>query len=136
LIESPRLALPDYEDGPALFLEGGYEGAVAAPITPDFGRPEVKPGLGELSITASVSVPKAAVHENNLSPAGKDQVGAAGQFRGVKPVAVTHAVDEASHDHLGDGVFTANAPHERAALFRGARIDHQRFRAFLIAVRI
>lgn len=123
LLDSPQLALPNDKDGPSLLPEVRDAGAIPAPISLDLGRPKGDSGLGEPSVPAAVAVPEAAVNEDDLSQAGKYQVGPTRQFRVVKAVAITHAVNEAPNDHFGDRILASDAAHERAALFRGACVD-------------
>src|SRR5262249_31116462 len=63
------------------------------------------------AVCAVMTMPKAAVHQNDLAIASKHDVRTAGQIRLMQPIPVPHGVDEPPDDHLRLGVGLADALH-------------------------
>ena len=61
-------------------------------------------------------MPETAVDQDHLPPAGKDQVGRAGQIAAMQAEAVAEGVDQTADGQLGAGVLAANARHAFGAL--------------------
>jgi hypothetical protein len=90
------LAFPDDEGLPALLLEGAAVAAVAVGVAVDFGEPVIAAGGGDAAGSAGVSVPEAAVDEDDFFEAGEDEVGGGGEGGDVEAGAVAEGVDEAA----------------------------------------
>jgi len=61
-------------------------------------------------------VPEAAVHKDYLSMRDKDDVGLAGQFRGVQSIPESHRVDQAAHIHFRARISALDCSHAVRAL--------------------
>ena len=108
----PRLALPDYEHTPALFLKPRTCNKVALDIASELGKPIVRIG-GRLFAPkwAIVLVPEATVHKYHAAQPCEDKVGRSRQVAAMKSISIPEAVHEATDDHLGFGVGLSDASH-------------------------
>jgi hypothetical protein len=52
------------------------------------------------------------MHEYHLAKAGKDEVGASGQPSDIKPIAISHAVDEPAYGDLRRSVAATHSGHD------------------------
>lgn len=82
-----RLALPHGEHAPGAAAQGAAVLLVAGGVVLDFGEPVVAAGGGDAAGSAGMSVPEAAVDEDDILAAGKDEVGRAGEGGDVGAVA-------------------------------------------------
>jgi hypothetical protein len=71
-----------------------------------------------------VTVPEAAVHEDNRPVARKDEVGAAGESRAVESEAESPRMKASPKQHLRFRVLCANAGHVVGTLPRGMDVRH------------
>ncbi len=74
-----------------------------------------------------MSMPEAAVDENDGFIFGQDDVGLPWQFfvlRAIDGKAVASLLNQGAHDQLGLGVFTLDLSHVPAAFFRCQMISH------------
>lgn len=62
-------------------------------------------------------MPEASVHQDDLSPAGKYEIGTAGQALHMQSVAITEPVESRPDRHFRLSVPALNASHQTAALF-------------------
>jgi hypothetical protein len=117
--------LPDYENSPAEVPQAAAVGGVARLVAVQFGLPVGPIGTGPvLAGAARVSVPKAAVHEDDAAAGGENQIGTARQVAAMESVAETQAVDHTADSHFGLGVFAPNAAHHGAALGRSENVHY------------
>jgi hypothetical protein len=65
-----------------------------------------------------MTMPEAAMHENDFAPFSKDNIGAAREVFAMKSVSVPHAGQKPPHDHLGFGTAIAHQRHARTAFDR------------------
>jgi hypothetical protein len=124
-----ELAFPDGEHLPAGILQLAALAGVALLGAFPFCRPKL--GIrfgGVLADPAVMEVPEAAVDEDDLPPAGEDQIrvtrkpGATGPA--VQPVPVPLRVEEAAYQQFRLGVFAPDPGHIPAALLGGELIRH------------
>lgn len=111
-------AFPDFEHFPAKFDQLLPVFTVPAAVAFEFRAPEFLPRLGHarlLAVRVGMPVPKATVDEDDLPPAGEDEIGFAGKVLAVQPEAVAHAVNEAADQQLDLAVLGADAAHQLAA---------------------
>lgn len=73
-----------------------------------------------------VLVPETSVYKYYLASGGKHKVRLSRQVLPVKPVAVSHPVNEAPDGHLRLHVFATYTPHVFAAAFLGNLVCHIR----------
>jgi len=71
-------------------------------------------------------VPEAAVNKNNLVMSSENQVGFAGEIILMKPIPVSHAVNNGADQYFGPCVFGPNPGHVVRTLFFGVNINHQK----------
>jgi hypothetical protein len=64
----------------------------------------------------AVLVPEASMHENYFSLAGKYQIWLSRQVWPMKPVAVSHAMNQAPDEQFRMGVLGTHATHPLASL--------------------
>ncbi len=69
-----------------------------------------------------MAMPKTAMHEDDLSPAWKHEIGAARQIPAMKPVSITLGVEHFPQEQFGRGVFAFHGLH-------GAPSRRRRFHA-------
>jgi len=121
-----RLALPHNDNAPAGAPKQGDLAAVARNVGGELCGPETSASCrGRREPAALVPMPETAVDENDGVPAGKDEVGSAGEIavaRARDREPETKAVQQAADDQLGAGAALPNAPHQLAALGRGERV--------------
>lgn len=76
------------------------------------------------AVAAGVQVPEAAVHVDDLSELGKNDVGGAWQVAAVEAEAITEPVNQAADDEFWLGIFRANGCHDPRALGLSELIRH------------
>jgi hypothetical protein len=69
-------------------------------------------------------VPEASMHEDRFFPAPKNQIGFSWKIARVKPVAVTHCMNEMPDEHLRLRILAADTPHIFGAARRCKTIHH------------
>ena len=120
-----QLAFPNYDDRPALCLQLAPLLLVTLLVAGDFGGPEVGVGFGHrVELAAFVTMPEAAMDEDDSLIFGKDDVGLARQFLVVHPIAKTETPQCASQLQLrlcGGGM---NGGHIAMALFLSTIVCH------------
>ena len=62
-----------------------------------------------------MSVPEAAMHENDFSTRGKDDVRFARQIGPMQAVAIAHSMQQPTYDHLGLRIAALDRAHDFAA---------------------
>ena len=88
--------------------------SVPCDVSSEFGIPVTGIGLRLATFSTSfrlVLVPEAAVDEDHLSTARKDQVWFTRQILPVEPIAIAGSIQEPPHEHLWLGVSAADASH-------------------------
>jgi hypothetical protein len=71
-----------------------------------------------------VTVPVAAVDQDDLLVTGKNDVGLSRQIASVQAEAETQGMQQASDTNLGSGILTADPRHDLAAFFGSKYICH------------
>jgi hypothetical protein len=66
-----------------------------------------------------MTMPEAAMNEDDLAAGGEDEVRVAGEIGGVEAEAIAEPMDERAHAKLGGGALGANAGHAFGALRNG-----------------
>ena len=90
-----------------------------------FLLPELAIVLGQHEVFAAfVTVPEAAVDEDDCLVLAQYYVGGAGQAFDIYAVAVAMGVQITSHNQLGFGVLALNARHALVPLFCGHSVCH------------
>ncbi len=75
-----RFTLPNGQNAPSLRLQQSLLFLVSPNVLFKFLIPEIQAGLWGLADPTSMSVPKTAVHEDNLSSRNEDEVGLSWQI--------------------------------------------------------
>ena len=89
--------------------------------------PELAIALGHYKVAATfVSVPEAAVDEDDGAVFAQDNVGGAWQALDVYAVAVAMGVQVTAHNHLGIGVLALDACHAPMPLFPSHSVCHDK----------
>ena len=98
------------------------------------GQPKIKAGFRQASsVLAIMTVPEASMHENDLTPGRKNQIGLARHFRDVKTEAVAHSVDKSPHRLFGLAPLIPNATHAFGAFARRQGVHHGKIIAGMLA---
>ncbi len=63
-------------------------------------------------------VPKTAVHKENFSSGGKNEIGLTLKVGAVKSVPITHTMNKTANHHFRSRILAPNGPHDIAAGFR------------------
>lgn len=114
-----EFTFPHDQSLPAKSVQIAQCALITAHIFRQFRFPEVSARFGHSPFGAlCMAVPKAAMHEDDLTARRKYEVGRARQARSMKPIAVPKRMSEATHDHLNAGVLRAYPCHQTAALGR------------------
>lgn len=111
-----QFTLPHYHYRPTHFAEIALDPAIPVHICTEFLLPKsgiCRGGRGEATIF--VTVPEAAVDENDLAARREDQIGLAGKVFGVQTEAVTHPVDEAANRKFRPCVSRPHRSHDAGA---------------------
>ena len=98
---------------------------VAFLVAVDLSLPELAIALGRYKVFAAfVTVPEAAVDEDDCLVFAQYYVGGAGQALDVYAVAVAMGVQIATHNQLGLGVLALDARHAPVPLFFSHSVRH------------
>jgi len=98
---------------------------VASYVSTAFYLPEFSPGFrNDFAPSAFVTVPEAAVHENNGAVFRENNIGLTRQVFSVKAVSVPKSVKDRANPHLGIGIPAFYRSHVSAALFRTMNVCH------------
>jgi hypothetical protein len=76
------------------------------------------------ALTTFMSMPKATVHENDASTAGKDNIGCTGQILEMSPIPISGPPQRSSDNQLGGRIFLPYPRHQTTALRRRKVIYH------------
>ena len=117
------LALPYDHHPPAQPPQLPHNRLVTGDVSIEFRQP-VFPPRGRFSGApfASVLMPEASMHENNLPPPDEDQIGLAGQVFAVQAKSIPQPMGEFADDQFRFGVFRPHPLHDPAAFFPGENI--------------
>jgi hypothetical protein len=108
-----ELALPNCQHLPSLLYQFSLILRVSSLIGVKFRTPEVQSRFRHSGQCAFiVPMPKATVNKDDFSASPKDDIGAAGQVPGVKPISIAFGVNQAAHNHLGSRVLGVNSGHD------------------------
>jgi hypothetical protein len=119
------LALPNNEYTPPEFPQLAEVQAVPLTIALEFWEPVFDSGLRNVRLFAAlVLMPEATPDFNDAAQTSENKIRLPRKLRRMKPVAVSHRVNEPPHDHLGRGVFRPNAAHVGRAPVGGELVRH------------
>jgi hypothetical protein len=104
-------AFPDDHDAPSGRPQVRCRTSIAHLVALDLLDPKLWTRRGPTKEGAIVSVPKAAVHEDDSFPARKHDVGATGQRLVVKPVAEPQGVEASAQKKLGLRILSFDPAH-------------------------
>jgi hypothetical protein len=96
-------------------------------IPVQFLAPEGDSALGKVRKIASgcgMAVPKAAMHEDDLPTATKDEVRATGELSNMQSVPIAKTVEEFSDGEFRLGIFRLYATHSLASFCRIESVCH------------
>lgn len=89
---------------------------VAPDVPRELGLPEIPPGFGVGRASAAfVTVPEAAMDEDDHSPRGEYDVRATREIAPVQPEPVAQTMKQAPHGQFRLRVLASDAAHEQAA---------------------
>ena len=109
-------AFPNDENIPAELAEPTLNSSVSFHVVENFRLPIIRSGLRiRRSLAAGMTVPKATMNENNLSPARKYEVRRSGQISTVQAKSITESMSQTANAHFRDRVLAANSGHQRAS---------------------
>ena len=116
--------LPNDADVPPSGLEVDQIPGVSRLVRADLLAPIVYAAGWKPAVATFVSVPKAAVNENDLAPGPEDEVGTPGQVAAMERVPVSHTMQQPPDGHFGAGVPLSDRGHDPRSDFRCAIVDH------------
>lgn len=120
-----ELALPHLDDVPTHAAQLEAFGKVALAVALNLGLPEVGAGLGKDGVAAAfMTMPEAAVHEDDGAVLAEHDVGRAGQAADVDAEAEPPGKQVLAHQDLGLGVTAADAGHALVPLFGCQLVCH------------
>ena len=106
LLEIFQFALPYHHDGPTHLLQLATNAAVASHVPFEFGHPKVDARLWHRGVpTLRMTVPKTSMNEDDLSPAGKYEIGTSRQTFGVQSVAIAQPIHKPTDCEFWGGIF-------------------------------
>lgn len=120
-----RLALPHRHDLETAFYQLRLLAAVAFLVRFDFRAPVVELGFWQASLRTVVTVPVAAVDEDRLPAALKDDVGFAGQLSRMQPIPKAHSVEKTANHKLRTSVLCSNGFHDPPTLIGRSSVGHR-----------
>lgn len=116
-----RFALPNHLDSPAQSAEGADHEIVSNYIAGDLGLPEFSIAARKFrALAALVSMPEAAMDENDHPRSWKDDVGRTWQVFPVDAESQAKSVSESSHSEFGRRILLPHLRHQRRACGGGA----------------
>ena len=120
-----EFAFPDGDDGPGEGVEALGVEFVTGDVAGHFFTPELFIGLGNSVLGAnSVSMPEAAVDEDDGAVLGQHEVGGAGESTVIEPIAVAPEPQRVPDGPLRGGVFGVDLRHYLVSLLRGHSVRH------------
>ena len=119
------LALPYDQNSPAQPLKLPPLIGIAILVRQQLLLPKCPPSFRHGStFSATVSVPKTTMDENDFATPGKDQVGLSRQRGNVEPITVSEAVNEFADRHFRFSVTAADQSHNLPTLFFREYVGH------------
>jgi hypothetical protein len=112
----PDLALPNNHYPPSQLSKSASNFCVSFLILREFWFPKLALCTRLSILVAAVLVPEAPVYKDYLLSGAKSKIRITRQVPRVEAVAVTHAVNESTNDHLWFRVSVADARHSLASL--------------------
>lgn len=120
-----ELALPHLDDVPTHAAQLEAFGKVALAVALNLGLPEVGTGLGKDKVAAAfMTMPEAAVHEDDGAVLAEHDVGGAGQAADVDAETKPPGKQVLAHQNFGLGVAAADAGHALVPLFGCQLVCH------------
>lgn len=113
-----QLAFPDGDHSPTRNFKFLFRSLVPGYVTRELALPEIRTGLGDISQSAVVPVPKAAVDKESDAPSAEDDIRLARKVPGMEPKPVAHRVQEPANGHFRSRVPASDTAHEGAPLGR------------------
>ncbi len=115
-----QLALPYHQKMPAHATKFPLVAKIALTIPVELRAPKHDPGFGcSCEAAARMSVPKAAMDEDDATTAREHEIRPSRQALAVKAVSIAKPVDLSADGHLGARVATADARHDFRSAFGG-----------------
>ena len=112
LTRSPQGALPYRRHAPPVFEESCANGTVSSGVRIELRPPELRPGCRDGRVAAPfVSMPEAAMYEDNSAVLRKNKVRSTVNLAGMKPEAETARVQCPPEGQLGLGVLSPDPRH-------------------------
>ena len=119
-----NLAFPNDKYAPTSFSKILMVLLVPTDIADELPSPKPLARFGEISLRATVSVPKASMNEDHGASFRKDQIGTAGKLSHLRTKSITQCVKRAADKQLRFRVNTTNTTHESTALSRRHYVGH------------
>ena len=105
-LEIFQFALPHHQDSPTHPFQLAANAAVASHVPFEFGHPKVDARLWRRGVpTLRMTVPKASVNQDDLSPTGKHEIGTSRQTFGVQSVAIAQPIHKPTDCEFWGGIF-------------------------------
>lgn len=112
-----KFAFPDDKDFPAKRSELSIVPKISLTIRRQFLNPETFSSLRSSILHASrVAMPETAMHLDHAAEPAKDDVWSSRKIPIMKPVSITHPVDEPSNHHLRPSMLALDERHACASL--------------------
>jgi hypothetical protein len=119
-------AFPEDEDAPSGTAQSGAVAAIAGDVAGALGGPEIGAGGGDnRSIFATVTVPEAAVHEDDGAEPGQHDVRASGEVFAMQAEAVAEGVEGGADTHFGLRIGGADGRHVARAGCGAMNVSHK-----------
>lgn len=119
IVVATHLALPDNEHGPTHLVQGRLNSGIARAVRVELQPPIVDTGARKCGAgTPRMTVPEAAMNEDHLPAATKDDVRAPRQIPSMQTKPVAAAMQKAADPQLRTRISGADTRHESAALGR------------------
>lgn len=97
---------------------------VTTDVLVDLVVPKLFSARRAASSSTRMSMPEAAVHENDYSKPGQHNVRATGKRLLLKPIPISHRVQEFTDNTLGLGVPRTNPGHDFRSFFFRKNVSH------------
>jgi hypothetical protein len=118
-------AFPNHSDAPSGVLQRSALATVADDVSLEFSRPELDPALWAVAQHATgVTVPEAAVYEDNGLVSRQHQIGTARKIPRMQPVAEPCGMKQLPKLFFRACILSPNTLHVAAALCRRKSICH------------
>ena len=120
-----QLTLPNRQNAPSCFFQVANVALIACDVRRKLRLPKHCSAFRCCRVTASsVSVPEASMHKDDFLTGSKNQIWAAGKFRGVQSIPVSQTVHEPTKSQFWTGILRVDCSHDGRALFSGDMVRH------------